>query len=727
VHRLDDLIEIDLFTHEKDGKGEFLGLYKVNVGDLVNQGEVDTWYTLQKRTKKSHVSGKLHLRMLYTLVDKQDIYLEIKSAKDVAVRSSYYVKAKLGSGKGKTANSNAADEQPEWNDPKPIVMPYDETEKFIKLYLIDQDNRRAKVGIGQISLQDLKMDELHDLFIPLISLKKKDQVVGELHVRLSIGDDLDTASAHSAAATSKKGKKSGKKKGKKSGKKKGGADGSGDDDDDSDMSESQASDSEDLESSSASSSSKKRSRSSSTTNTLSSSRNQKEELWSDEEDEDAILGGMPVNWRPSGKVLLEVREARNLVGGRSTVKKDVVFVAVCDHQVFTSQCIRQTQNPIWNEMFSFRVQSAQSRIRIGLKDVSDLNPTLGQVSLDVFQFESDTVSEWFQIRPASSKSDPVSGDVFITATYIPFTDNPYAKETYRKMGIPVTPRGDAASSSNSPIGTLSVLVMQASDLSGREGQLISSVRLQVDDGTEKTTPTVKGTVNPVWTVGHQFNFPIYKVKNGELRFTVLDNLRAEAPGFLGQGTVALEQVAASEERTLERWYTLQRKIRKAKVTGRLRLRVKLDLPRQKGDASLFSTDDIVDDSTKYDALFKIILVGESGVGKTGLFSRFNSNQFTPGTKATIGSEITNRTYRAENKIVKVQLWDTAGQERFRSITRQYYRGTMGAILVYDITNKASFDKLQAWIQDVKDYANNPNLQMLLVGNKVRMSLPSISF
>jgi Ras-related protein Rab-11A len=723
VYKASDLVEIDLFTSDADGKGEFLGLYRVNVGDLMGQGEVDSWYTLQKRTKKSNVTGKIHLRLVYNTVDKQDAYIDIKSARNVPVKSTLYVKVKFGAGKGRTSNSDPNDDEPDWSSDKPLVLPYDDTEKSIKFYLIDQDKGRAKLGVGQILVADLKMDELNNLYVPIISLKKKDQQVGELHVRISIGDDLETvlaASSSSSAAAGGGKKKKGSKKSKKSKRKRGGGGGGGGgaDDDESDSMDGSESltesgisdDSSDMESSRGGG----RARSSSKGNRLSMMRDDGAK-WSDEEDEDSIMGGMPLNWKPSGKVLIEVREARNLVGNGGG-KKDVIFTASCDHQVFTSHCIRQTQNPVWNEMFSFRVASPQSKIKIGLRDVNETHATMGQVILDVFQFESETVSEWFHIRPASSKSDPVSGDIFVTVTYVPFTDNQYAKATYRNLGIPPSPRGDSAPS-DTVVGHLSVLVMQASDLSGKEGQTISSVKVHIDDGIEKVTPVVKGTVNPVWTVGHQFSLPVYKVKNSELRFTVLDNLRAEAPGFLGQGTVALEQLAASEERTMERWFTLQRKLRKAKVTGRLRLRLKLDLPRQKGDASLFATSDTVDDTTKYDLLFKVILVGESGVGKTGLFSRFTTNSFAPGTKATIGSEISCRTYRAEKKIVKVQLWDTAGQERFRAITRQYYRGTMGAILVYDITNKASFDKLRDWVEDVKEYSGNANIQMLLVGNK----------
>lgn len=769
MQRLDDLIEIELFTAEKDGKGEFLGLYKLNVGEIVGQGEVETWYTLQKKTKKSKVSGKIHLRLFYTSVEKQDVYIDIQEVAEMRMKTQVYVKLKLGAGKAKTSvkSVEGAPESPasvEWSGEQPIQLPFDETEQAIKFWLIDATNRRAKLGVAQILLSDIKMDEITDLTAIFVSTKKKEQQIAEMRLRISIGDDIEAmerAAAVSAEAelelsTSKRRKK--EKREKKERKKREGEEkkrrkkGGAKCDEDSSMgsewtnsgeSETDASETSMGESDGGSSESeggRRRSKS------FSSSKNQREStfstsgtspragvqqtkdnLWPDQEDEDSYMSRMPSNFKPAGKVLIEVREARNLVGSGGG-RKDVVFVAKCDYQVFTSQCIKATQNPIWNEMLAFRVHSTTSKITIGLRDEKEVNPTMGMVTLDIFQFEQESISEWFHLRTASSHSDPVSGDIFITATWVPFSDNPYARNASRSLGIPESPRGMDISprggSSSSPLGSLTVHVLQAQDLNGKEGQLISSVKVSMEDGSdsisERTTPPAKGTVNPVWTVSNQFTFPVHRVKNAELRFTVQDNLRAtEAPAFLGFGSLALEQLARAEERTIDRWFTLQRKARRAKVTGKVRLKVKMELQRLKGDASLFSSDDLVDDNLKYDSLFKVILIGESGVGKTGLFNRFTSNQFSPGTKATIGSEITCKSFRAERKIIKVQMWDTAGQERFRSLTRQYYRGSMGAILVYDITNKASFDKLHSWIDDVIQFSNNPNLQLLLVGNKVQ--------
>jgi small GTP-binding protein len=101
-----------------------------------------------------------------------------------------------------------------------------------------------------------------------------------------------------------------------------------------------------------------------------------------------------------------------------------------------------------------------------------------------------------------------------------------------------------------------------------------------------------------------------------------------------------------------------------------------------------------------------------------LFTRIIHNSFEDGSKATLGVEFATKTYKVERTIVRVQLSDTAGQERFRSVSRQYYRGAMAGIIVYDITSLNSFNRVQSWIEEIRDHANNPLLHLLLLGNKV---------
>ncbi|XP_065019710.1 ras-related protein Rab11C-like [Musa acuminata AAA Group] len=119
---------------------------------------------------------------------------------------------------------------------------------------------------------------------------------------------------------------------------------------------------------------------------------------------------------------------------------------------------------------------------------------------------------------------------------------------------------------------------------------------------------------------------------------------------------------------------------------------------------------------EYDYLFKIVLIGDSGVGKSNILSRFTRNEFCLDSKSTIGVEFATKTLQVEGKTIKAQIWDTAGQERYRAITSAYYRGAVGALLVYDITKKQTFDSIQRWLRELRDHADS-NIVIILAGNK----------
>ncbi|KAK7101904.1 ras-related protein Rab-43-like [Littorina saxatilis] len=123
-----------------------------------------------------------------------------------------------------------------------------------------------------------------------------------------------------------------------------------------------------------------------------------------------------------------------------------------------------------------------------------------------------------------------------------------------------------------------------------------------------------------------------------------------------------------------------------------------------------------DPDEAFDYLFKIVLIGDAGVGKTCVVQRFKSGTYTEKHGSTIGVDFTMKTLNIDGKLVKLQIWDTAGQERFRTITQSYYRSANGVIVAYDITKHPSFDNIPRWLEDVKRYAGN-NIVQLLVGNK----------
>ncbi|KAG6505568.1 ras-related protein RABA1f-like [Zingiber officinale] len=118
----------------------------------------------------------------------------------------------------------------------------------------------------------------------------------------------------------------------------------------------------------------------------------------------------------------------------------------------------------------------------------------------------------------------------------------------------------------------------------------------------------------------------------------------------------------------------------------------------------------------YDYLFKVVLIGDSGVGKSNLLSRFTRNEFSLESKATIGVEFATRSIRVEDKVIKAQIWDTAGQERYRAITSAYYRGAVGALLVYDVTRHITFENVERWLKELRDHTES-NIVIMLVGNK----------
>eukprot|EP00262_Sarcandra_glabra_P000858 TRINITY_DN1090_c0_g1_i1.p1 TRINITY_DN1090_c0_g1~~TRINITY_DN1090_c0_g1_i1.p1 ORF type:complete len:216 (+),score=32.55 TRINITY_DN1090_c0_g1_i1:312-959(+) len=119
---------------------------------------------------------------------------------------------------------------------------------------------------------------------------------------------------------------------------------------------------------------------------------------------------------------------------------------------------------------------------------------------------------------------------------------------------------------------------------------------------------------------------------------------------------------------------------------------------------------------EYDYLFKIVLIGDSGVGKSNILSRFTRNEFCLESKSTIGVEFATRTLQVDGKTVKAQIWDTAGQERYRAITSAYYRGAVGALLVYDITKRQTFENVQRWLRELRDHADS-NIVIMMAGNK----------
>jgi Ras-related protein Rab-1A len=122
-------------------------------------------------------------------------------------------------------------------------------------------------------------------------------------------------------------------------------------------------------------------------------------------------------------------------------------------------------------------------------------------------------------------------------------------------------------------------------------------------------------------------------------------------------------------------------------------------------------------SKKYDFTIKLLMIGDSNVGKTCILTKYVTNKYTDDFITTIGIDFHIKRIAVNDKIVKLQLWDTAGQERFRSVTIGYFRGAQGAFIVYDVTNRESFNNIKKWIEDINKNCFK-DIVIFLVGNKI---------
>jgi len=117
----------------------------------------------------------------------------------------------------------------------------------------------------------------------------------------------------------------------------------------------------------------------------------------------------------------------------------------------------------------------------------------------------------------------------------------------------------------------------------------------------------------------------------------------------------------------------------------------------------------------YDQLYKIIILGDSGVGKSCLLLKFSENKFDQFSIATIGIEFKVKHIKIDDKKIKLHIWDTSGQEKFNALTRSYYRDSDGIIIVYDVTNQDSFKNINKWVNEIYSYVKDPTI--ILIGNK----------
>ena len=126
--------------------------------------------------------------------------------------------------------------------------------------------------------------------------------------------------------------------------------------------------------------------------------------------------------------------------------------------------------------------------------------------------------------------------------------------------------------------------------------------------------------------------------------------------------------------------------------------------------------EIESESNNYELLYKIIIIGDTCVGKSNILSRYLKDEFREDSKSTVGVELGTKFLKVKDVGIKIQIWDTAGQERYKSITSSYYKGSHGCFIVYDITNESSFENVDKWYQQAQKEASK-DVSIILVGNK----------
>ena len=124
----------------------------------------------------------------------------------------------------------------------------------------------------------------------------------------------------------------------------------------------------------------------------------------------------------------------------------------------------------------------------------------------------------------------------------------------------------------------------------------------------------------------------------------------------------------------------------------------------------------MEEEASYELLYKVIIIGDTGVGKSNILSRYVKDEFSSNSKSTVGVELGIKFLKIKNTKTKIQIWDTAGQERYRAITSSYFKGSNGCFIVYDITNEASFNNVENWYEQIQKETSK-DIPILLVGNK----------
>eukprot|EP01124_Arcella_intermedia_P004745 TRINITY_DN1271_c0_g1_i1.p1 TRINITY_DN1271_c0_g1~~TRINITY_DN1271_c0_g1_i1.p1 ORF type:complete len:732 (-),score=144.06 TRINITY_DN1271_c0_g1_i1:14-2209(-) len=460
----------------------------------------------------------------------------------------------------------------------------------------------------------------------------------------------------------------------------------------------------------------------------------------------------------TGQLLVSIEEASFAQNKVENTARPVVS-AHFEDQYITSAPSKNSENPKWKDIFVFEVGSLDSKFKVNIVD-SVTNKKLGFARISISSFgDGESHKEYYNLEIKDEKKvASIIGRVLISWRFEPTKQKNDEKLDLSKV-----------------LGTINITVSEARNLKLRHNETNPNPAIVLSyDEQEKQSEPIEGTT-PKWD--YTTTFYVSKehgFKDCTVKVIDMDKIHRPVMGTLVIKPDLLETSATNENFV---WLPFESQLESEEVQGEINIKYSFKLsmevtqekeavslegdrsetsegnPFTEGDVSEeslppspyvedrvvlrsesirvgtqrtmiseklsgpFSLETALSQSTEiYDVLYKVIIIGNSGVGKTNLLGRWLENKFAT-TSATINVEFAAKVFNINGKIVKVQLWDTAGQEQYRSVTRSYYRKSAGAIIVYDITNKRSFDNLMVWLDDIRSAEGNEETQILLIGNK----------
>eukprot|EP01125_Pyxidicula_operculata_P011882 TRINITY_DN388_c0_g1_i2.p1 TRINITY_DN388_c0_g1~~TRINITY_DN388_c0_g1_i2.p1 ORF type:complete len:545 (+),score=111.53 TRINITY_DN388_c0_g1_i2:264-1898(+) len=431
----------------------------------------------------------------------------------------------------------------------------------------------------------------------------------------------------------------------------------------------------------------------------------------------------------------------------------------------TTEIVYETINPEWiNQKFAFIVRSKKSNVVFNVWDWDKQGKDfLGRAFFNLFELtqqEEAVLNQEFKMQKRTKKSH-VSGSLNVNFEWYSATSKSQLDQLYAQTLANISSEADDDPSSNEydnydPMvvpnedvkGTITLTVKSAKDIKGKrkmnfslptttspESGLTTMMMMSHEDpyvevifeGQTFTTSVKYNTRSPEWN--ETFKMEVRSVV-GKILVKLWDFSEKNQPYLCGYFFVDLSSFATLKKGNMDKEFLV--KTPKSKQSrGKIMISIEwlhssvitkpqIEIPDPQL-TKLFSAENVISREVEHQILYKVIVLGDSGVGKTQFFNRWLKGSVEEETKATVNISFDTKAYNCDGKVVRVQLWDTAGQERYRAVARQYYRGSHGVVLMYSIVERDSFEHLHSWLKELQDFITEET-QIILIGNQCDRNL-----